>query len=195
MSVADRSIAGRAGGAGAARSLRRRPSSAVAVVVVFALSLMIGNTFYGPGDVIRVILGEDGPGRVVHGRASCACRERCSGLLAGFAFGIAGVTFQTMLRNPLASPDVIGISSGASAAAVFGIIVLALERHRGVDPGARAARCSTAAAIYLLVQPGRVRRRAGSSSSASGSRRCSTASSRTSCRGPRRGICRPRCSG
>ena len=34
------------------------------------------------------------------------------GLLAGFAFGVAGVTFQTMLRNPLASPDIIGTSSG-----------------------------------------------------------------------------------
>ena len=45
----------------------------------------------------------------------------------GFAFGIAGVTFQTMLRNPLASPDIIGISSGASAAAVFGIVVLSLD--------------------------------------------------------------------
>ena len=33
-------------------------------------------------------------------------------VLAGFAFGIAGVTFQTMLRNPLASPDIIGISVG-----------------------------------------------------------------------------------
>ena len=49
------------------------------------------------------------------------------GVLAGFAFGIAGVTFQTMLRNPLASPDIIGISSGASVAAVFGIVVLALD--------------------------------------------------------------------
>ncbi|GAA3405869.1 iron ABC transporter permease [Paenibacillus hodogayensis] len=47
-----------------------------------------------------------------------------AGLFAGFAFGIAGHTFQTMLRNPLANPNVIGITSGSSAAAVFCIIVL-----------------------------------------------------------------------
>ena len=33
------------------------------------------------------------------------------------AFGIAGNTFQTMLRNPLASPDIIGVTSGSSVAA------------------------------------------------------------------------------
>jgi ABC-type Fe3+-siderophore transport system permease subunit len=37
----------------------------------------------------------------------------------------------TMLRNPLASPDVIGVSSGASAAAVFGIVI---GRHHAVAP-------------------------------------------------------------
>ena len=48
------------------------------------------------------------------------------GLLAGLAFGLAGITFQTMLRNPLAAPDIIGITSGASTFAVFAIIVLGL---------------------------------------------------------------------
>src|SRR5690606_7344639 len=47
-----------------------------------------------------------------------------AGLFAGFAFGIAGYTFQTMLRNPLANPNVIGITSGSSAAAVFCITML-----------------------------------------------------------------------
>lgn len=46
------------------------------------------------------------------------------GLFAGFAFGAGGYIFQTMLRNPLANPNVIGITAGSSAAAVFCIIVL-----------------------------------------------------------------------
>ena len=50
-----------------------------------------------------------------------------SGLLVGIAFGIAGNTFQTMLRNPLASPDIIGVTSGSSVAAVFCILVLGLS--------------------------------------------------------------------
>ena len=44
------------------------------------------------------------------------------GVLVGAAFGVGGAIFQTTLRNPLASPDIIGVSLGASAAAVFAIV-------------------------------------------------------------------------
>jgi iron complex transport system permease protein len=44
-------------------------------------------------------------------------------ILAGAAFGVAGTLFQTVTRNPLGSPDVIGLSAGAAAgAAAFGIL-------------------------------------------------------------------------
>ncbi|WP_170334520.1 FecCD family ABC transporter permease [Ruegeria arenilitoris] len=42
---------------------------------------------------------------------------------AGAAFGLAGSMFQTMLRNPLASPDVIGFSAGASCGALLAMIL------------------------------------------------------------------------
>ena len=45
-------------------------------------------------------------------------------ILVGAAFGISGAIFQSIARNPLASPDIIGIDAGASAAAVFCIVVL-----------------------------------------------------------------------
>ena len=41
----------------------------------------------------------------------------CMALLAGFALGIAGGVYQTVFQNPLAAPDIIGVSSGASAGA------------------------------------------------------------------------------
>ena len=44
-------------------------------------------------------------------------------LCAGAAFGIGGHIFQTVLRNPLASPDIIGIAAGAGTAAVTAILV------------------------------------------------------------------------
>ncbi len=47
-----------------------------------------------------------------------------AGLFAGFAFGVAGYLFQTILRNPLANPNVLGITSGSSAAAVLCMTVL-----------------------------------------------------------------------
>ena len=46
------------------------------------------------------------------------------GMFGGFALGAAGFVFQTVLRNPLASPDIIGVSSGASAGAAAGILFL-----------------------------------------------------------------------
>lgn len=44
------------------------------------------------------------------------------GLAGGFVLGVAGFIFQMLFRNPLASPDIIGVSSGASAGAAFGIL-------------------------------------------------------------------------
>jgi len=119
------------------------------VVAVFAASLMIGKTLYGPDEVIRVILGQQVPG------ASFTVGElrlprATLGLLGGFAFGLAGVTFQTMLRNPLASPDIIGITWGASAAGVVGIVVLSWS-GAGVSLFALAGALATALAIYLLA--------------------------------------------
>ena len=45
-------------------------------------------------------------------------------VVGGFLLGICGFVYQTVFRNPLASPDVIGVSSGASAGAAAGILFL-----------------------------------------------------------------------
>lgn len=117
----------------------------VLTIAVYLFSLCFGHTYYPLSDVWRVILGEDVPG------ASFTVGElrlpRASlGVVCGLAFGLGGVVFQTMLRNPLASPDIIGISSGASAAAVFAILSLSLTA------AATAAFAIVAAlAVALLV--------------------------------------------
>ena len=46
------------------------------------------------------------------------------GAIGGFALGVTGFVYQTVFRNPLASPDIIGVSSGASAGAAAGILFL-----------------------------------------------------------------------
>ncbi|MEU8664644.1 FecCD family ABC transporter permease [Actinoplanes philippinensis] len=133
------------------RRLRRRTVLAVAgvaVAVMAALSLMAGQTFYPPDDVLRVILGETVPG------ASFTVGElrlprTVLALITGLCFGMGGVTFQTMMRNPLASPDIIGISSAASAAAAFAIIVLGLG-ETGVSVFAIVAALGVAVVIYVL---------------------------------------------
>jgi iron complex transport system permease protein len=96
------------------------------VVAIFALTLSLGQSFTPAGDVIRVLLGENVPGAAFTVGQLRLPRAVLS-VLAGLSFGLGGVAFQIMLRNPLASPDIIGISSGASAAAVFAIVVLSLK--------------------------------------------------------------------
>ncbi|WP_116996637.1 FecCD family ABC transporter permease [Desertimonas flava] len=133
------------------RTIRRRLVGAVLVlgiVAIAAVNIMMGHTSYGPGVVWRVILGEDVPkasftvGRLRLPRTALA-------FLSGVCFGMGGATFQTMLRNPLASPDVIGISSGASAAAAFAIVVASWS-GAAVSAAAIVAGLSIALAVYVL---------------------------------------------
>jgi len=133
------------------RNLQRRVVMSVLgtlVAAAFAATLMYGETTYSPADVLKVILGETVPG------ASFTVGELRlpRGILAavaGFCFGMGGVTFQTMLRNPLASPDIVGISSGAGAAAAFAIVVLGLG-ETGVSVFAIVAGLGVALIIYVL---------------------------------------------
>ncbi|NNC13098.1 iron ABC transporter permease [Planctomonas sp. JC2975] len=95
---------------------------ALVVLVLVVLTLCIGATITPIGDVLRVLSGQTVPG------ASFTVGElrlprALGGLLVGLAFGAAGCLFQSVLRNTLASPDVIGISSGAGLAAVVAIAV------------------------------------------------------------------------
>lgn len=89
-------------------------------------ALLLGNTLYPLDVVVRVLLGEQIQG-ATFAISTLRLPRMLAGLLVGIAFGMAGSTFQTMLRNPLASPDIIGVTSGSSAAAVFCILVLQIS--------------------------------------------------------------------
>ncbi|WP_080834963.1 FecCD family ABC transporter permease [Cohnella massiliensis] len=91
--------------------------------VLCCAMLLLGNTIYPVQEVVRALTGDSVKG-VSFAVNMIRLPRMLAGLFAGFAFGIAGYTFQTMLRNPLANPNVIGITSGSSAAAVFCITVL-----------------------------------------------------------------------
>ena len=64
------------------------------------------------------------------------------GVIGGFGLGVSGFVYQTVFRNPLASPDIIGVSSGASAGAAAGILFLS---------GAAAVTASAFAGAILAV--------------------------------------------
>lgn len=136
--------------------LRRRRAARVVVLVVGALlclslllTLSVGQSVTPPLDVVRILMGEEVDG------ASFTVRELrlprvLLGALAGMSFGLAGAAFQTVLRNPLASPDIIGISAGASAAAVSAIVFFGLL-GAWVSVVAVGAALGVAMLVYLLA--------------------------------------------
>lgn len=91
--------------------------------VLCCAMLMLGNTYYPAREVLNALFGEP-QGGADFAINTIRLPRMLAGLFAGFALGLAGNTFQTMLRNPLANPDVLGITSGSSAAALFCILIL-----------------------------------------------------------------------
>ena len=73
-----------------------------------------------------------------------------TGVLVGAAFGVSGQIFQRMVRNPLASPDILGVSAGAAVAAVWCIVVLNATSTT-VTGAALAGSITTVVLIYLLA--------------------------------------------
>lgn len=91
-----------------------------------AVMMLYGNTIYSPETVLRVLSGTDAGGAAFTIR-TLRFPRMLTAILCGMAFGLSGNTFQQLLDNPLASPDIIGVTSGASVAAVFGILILKLD--------------------------------------------------------------------
>ena len=91
-----------------------------------AVMMLYGNTIYSPETVLRVLSGTDAGGAAFTIR-TLRFPRMLTAILCGMAFGLSGNTFQQLLGNPLASPEIIGVTSGASVAAVFGILILKLD--------------------------------------------------------------------
>lgn len=104
------------------RLSRRGVLTALAAAALLAglvtIRVLLGTPFIFADQALAVLLGVDLPGIsfiVWESRLPAAVIA----LLAGTAFGLSGTVFQTMLRNPLASPDVIGVTLGSSTGAVI----------------------------------------------------------------------------
>ncbi|MDR0499668.1 MAG: iron chelate uptake ABC transporter family permease subunit [Coriobacteriales bacterium] len=123
-----------------------------AVVLLSVLMLVLGQTIYSLEDIFRALCGEQIKG-VSFAVQTLRLPRMLAGVLAGIAFGIAGSTFQSMLRNSLASPDIIGVTSGASAAAIFCMLVLKISGFQ-VSVAAVVFGLTVALVIYLLSDGG-----------------------------------------
>jgi iron complex transport system permease protein len=124
---------------------------AALLAAVCVAYLCVGESFVPPGEVLQVIFGQPSANELVVG--TLRLPRMVVGLLVGTAFGVAGALIQTVARNPLASPDIIGISQGASALTVgamtFGITSYTVLPYLSVAGGIAAA-----ALVYVFAWRG-----------------------------------------
>ena len=124
---------------------------AVVLLGAFAARVLLGDFTFTIPDFFRILFGEEIPGASFILMESKLPRA-VLGVLVGVAFGVGGAIFQVTLRNPLASPDIIGVSLGASAAAVFAIVSLGMS-GLGVSAAAILGAVGVAALVRAVAGP------------------------------------------
>jgi iron complex transport system permease protein len=128
---------------------------AAAAFLVFCVSIGVGDFPIGLPQVIRTLLGR---GEQVDEFVIMDLRmpRALAGLVVGIALGVSGAITQSIARNPLASPDVLGITTGASAVAVFLVTVsggaaAAVVDTVGLSAAALAGGLGTGLLVYFLA--------------------------------------------
>ncbi|MEU3751756.1 iron chelate uptake ABC transporter family permease subunit [Streptomyces olivoreticuli] len=143
--------------AGRASFLVHRRATAVALALTLLLAaacltyLCAAQSYVAPSEALKVVLGQPSPDELTVG--TFRLPRMTVGLLVGAAFGVAGALIQTVSRNPLASPDIIGVTQGASALTVgaltFGVTSYAYLPYLSVAGGLLAA-----ALVYVFAWRG-----------------------------------------
>ena len=125
------------------------------LVVLFALDLMVGSVALSPSEVWHTLFGGETDTATAAIVRSIRLVKAIVAVVAGAALAVSGLEMQTLFRNPLAGPFVLGISSGAS----LGVALLLLGAPIlgwGTSPivaslGVAGAAWAGAALILLLI--------------------------------------------
>lgn len=125
---------------------------AAALLAVMAVRVLLGRYTVTVPDFVAILGGATIPGATFVVMEDKLPRA-VLGVVAGLAFGASGALFRRVLGNPLASPDILGISHGASAGAVAGMALWGL-RGVAIIPAALIG-SGIALAIVLAASAGR----------------------------------------
>ena len=127
----------------------------VATLVAFTLHVGRGEFPIAPPDVLAALVGagDDATSFIV---LELRVPRALAAVLAGAALGIAGAIFQDLARNALVAPDIIGISAGASLAAVALIVLGDADRTLSVPLAAFGGALATGVVLYALAWRGGV---------------------------------------
>lgn len=135
-------------GTGYRRAARRLSTLVGVALVLVVLSLAVGARTIAPLDVMRALAGGGGADAVVV--TELRVPRTLVAIVAGAALAIAGCIAQTVTRNPLADPGVLGISAGAALGVVVAIRLAGLTTVGQWVPFAVAGSAVTAAVVLAL---------------------------------------------
>lgn len=122
---------------------------ALAAAGVAVLALMTGSYSLGPGQVVSALTGGE-TGLVHEIVVEWRLPRVAAALVFGAALGVSGAVFQSLLRNPLADPGVIGFAQGSYTGALI-VILLVNGSYVQLAGGAMLGGMATAVAVYLLA--------------------------------------------
>ncbi|WP_231391959.1 iron-enterobactin ABC transporter permease [Arthrobacter sp. 35W] len=122
---------------------------ALAAAAVSVVALATGEFHLSISEVLAALAGQ-GQGLAPTVVLQWRLPRVLMALLFGAALGISGGIFQSLTRNPLGSPDIIGFNSGAYTGALV-VMLLAGGNYLQVAFGALAGGLATAMAVYLLA--------------------------------------------
>ncbi|WP_434588316.1 FecCD family ABC transporter permease [Streptomyces sp. A5-4] len=137
-------------------SVRLDPRALLAMLLLAVVALAVGIVLIGsgdfpmsPADVVRTLLG-NGTAAQEFIVTDLRMPRVVVALLVGVALGVSGAVFQSLSRNPLGSPDVIGFGQGATVGALT-VIVVFKGGAAAVAGGALVGCLLTGVAVYFLA--------------------------------------------
>lgn len=123
-------------------------------VALFVADLMYGSVKISPSEIASVLSGAGGD--TVNARIIIDIRlvKAIVAMIAGAALSVSGLQMQTLFRNPLAGPSVLGVTSGASLGAA--LFIIGIPMAGGISPllssfGVAGAAWLGAAAVMAVI--------------------------------------------
>ncbi|WP_425838507.1 FecCD family ABC transporter permease [Streptomyces fractus] len=134
--------------------LHRRSAAVAGVLAVLLGAVMLlaacaGQVWIAPGAVLHELISGPGPHALVV--SELRVPRIVLGALVGTALGASGALVQTVTRNPLASPDVLGVGHGAAAATVALLVTGTVTAPAALPMAAVAGGLGAAALVYVTA--------------------------------------------
>ena len=130
---------------------------ALVLAVLAVVSLFVGSYPLSVGEIGAILTGKLKDGMAVRVFWQLRLPRMCMGLISGLSLGVAGGVYQTIFRNPLASPDLTGVASGASLGAAC-VIVLGAGASGEIMAGAFLMGMLALGLVLFLVRAARLER-------------------------------------